>query len=77
VSLADIALYHEIIQVLSVLAVTDVLFTVDTSSEPVLVAKNLDISTYPKLNYWMHRMSKEEGASVAIANLEKEMRELR
>jgi hypothetical protein len=63
--------------VLSVLAVTDVLFTVDTSSEPVLVVKNLDISTYPQLNNWMYRMSKQKGTSQAIANLEKEMKELR
>ena len=62
---------------LSVLAVTDVLFTVDTSSEPVLVVKNVDISTYPKLNNWIYRMSKQKGTSQAIANLEKEMKELR
>jgi hypothetical protein len=63
--------------VLSVLAVTDVLFTVDTSSEPVLVVKNVDISTYPQLNNWMYRMSKQKGTSQAIENLEKEMKELR
>ena len=62
---------------LSVLAVTEVLFTVDTSSEPVLVVKNVDISTYPQLNNWMYRMSKQKGTSQAIANLEKEMKELR
>ena len=77
VSVADIAMYHEIIQVLSVLAVTDVMFSVDTSTEPVLVVNNVDISTYPKLNNWMYRMLKQEGANLAIANFHKEMRELR
>ncbi len=77
VSVADLALYHEIVQVLSVLAVTDVLFTIDTSTNPILVVKNVDISAFPKINAWMHRMQKEDGITKAMFKFEDEMKELR
>jgi hypothetical protein len=42
---------------------------VDTSSFPTLVVKNVDISSYPKINAWMFRMGKEEGTDTTIALL--------
>ena len=76
-TLADLALYHELVQVLSVLGMSEVMFSVDTSSSPVLIVKNVDISTYPKINSWMYKMNSEHGSSRAITAFEKEMSQLR
>jgi len=76
-TLADLALYHELVQVLSIIGMTEAMFSVDTSSTPVLIVKNVDISTYPKVNNWMYKMQSEVGSSKAISMLEKEMSKLR
>jgi hypothetical protein len=65
------------VQVLSVLGMSEVIFMVDTSSSPVLIVKNVDISTYPKVNNWMYKMYSEQGTSRAITMFEKEMSQLR
>ena len=76
-SLADLVIYHELVQVLSVIAVTNVLFSVDTSTNPVMAVKNVDISSYPKLNAWMYLMSNQYGAETAISRLEQDLQHLR
>ena len=70
ISVADLVVYHELVQVLSVMSATNVLFNVDTSSKPVLAVKNVDISSYPKLNAWMYLMSNLSGSEATISHLE-------
>ena len=76
-TLADIALYQELLQVLSILGATDFLFEVDTSTSPILIVKNVDISSFPKINAWMHKMGSQPGSANSISKFEQEMSLLR